>query len=349
MKWLKKILTPNTLIPLLSILFALLIGSVIILITGNNPIEAYGYMLEGAFGSNYRIGEVLVKATPLIFTGLAIAFAYRSGVFSIGADGQLIFGATLSITLVSLCPNLSGPLQLILGLSAGALGGAVWGAIAGMLKSFRGVSEIISTMMMNYIAIYIASYLYSGHLRSPEGMQPRSILIPENAQLAGLFDGTRIHFGVLLAVIAALVVAYVLFRTAAGKRFRSVGINAEASNCLGINVKKYMVLSLAISGALAGLCGSVELFSIQPRLQGGFCSNFGFDGIAVALMGQLNPFGVIGAALFFAVLKVGASYMELMTNIPSSTITILQGTIILFMASGGAIVKYGHFFTTKKS
>lgn len=330
-------------VPVVSAIAALLIGIVVIELTGNNAAEAYSYMLRGAFASTNNICELFVIAVPLILTGLAVTFAYRSGVFTIGVDGQLIIGAIAAAWFVETFRNLPGVVVAVGGILTGMAVGAVWGAIAGALKAYRRVNEIVSTLLMNYIALYLADYLYTVPLAAESSKIPQTERVAETARLPVLVGGTRLHIGILIALFCAVMVYYILFKTAWGTKFRAVGMNAVAAECNGISVKKYMVASMAISGAIGGLAGTIELLGTQYRIQSGFCADYGFDGIAVALIGQLNPIGTVLAALFFAALNVGSNSMELMTSVPSSIADIIQSIIIFFVVAGSVLVERNFF------
>ncbi len=326
-------------VPVVSAIAALVIGIFIIELTGNNAMEAYSYMFRGAFGSMNNICELFVIAVPLILTGLAVAFAYRSGVFTIGVDGQLLMGAICAAWFVDTFSSLPGIALMIGGMLTGMVAGAVWGAIAGALKAYRGVNEIVSTLLMNYIALYLVDYLYTVALAAESSKIPQTEKIVDAAKLPVLVDGTRLHIGIIIALVCAVIVYYVLFKTEWGMKFRAVGINPVAAKCNGISVTKYMVMSMAVSGAIGGLAGTIELLGTQYRIQSGFCTDYGFDGIAVALIGQLHPVGVVLAALFFAALNVGSNSMELMTSVPSSIADIIQSIIILFVVAGSVLVE----------
>lgn len=330
-------------VPFFSAIAALIAGAVIIDLTGNSASEAYSYMFRGAFGSKNNICELLVISIPLLLTGLAVAFAYRSGVFTIGVDGQLLMGAIAAAWFVDAFQSLPGPVLIIGALAAGMLVGAVWGAIAGALKAYRGVNEIVSTLLMNYIALYLVNFLYTYPLAAESSKIPQTEKIPEHARLGILADGTRLHAGLAIAALCAVLVYYVLFRTDWGVKFRAVGLNSTAAGCSGIPVKKYMVASMAVSGAIGGLAGVIELLGTQYRVQSGFCADYGFDGIAVALIGGLHPAGVVLAALFFGILKVGSNSMELMTSVPSSIADIIQAIVIFFVVAGTVLVEKNVF------
>jgi general nucleoside transport system permease protein len=329
----------KAMVPIVSALLALALGIFIIMLTGNDPLEAYQYMFGGMFGSFNNFSELLVSAIPFIFTGLAIAFAYKSGVYTIGVDGQLIMGAMAASLFADTFSTLNGYVIMVGAIACGMAAGALWGAIAGALKAYRKVNEIVSTLIMNYIALFFAQYLYSGPLEAKSSRIPQTEKIIEKAHLPILFDGTRLHSGLFIAILSVILVYYILYHTSLGVKFRAVGINGVASQYNGIGVKQYTTVAMAISGAIGGLAGTVELLGTQFKIMDGFCANFGFDGIAIALIGQLHPIGVAFAALFFAGLDVGSNSMELMTNVPSSIADILQGIIIIFVVSGSVLVR----------
>lgn len=326
-------------VPVVSAIVALILGIFVIELTGNDAMMAYDFMFQGAFGSFNSICEVVVIAIPLIFTGLAITFAYRSGVFTIGVDGQLIIGTACASYVLTTFKGLPPVVAILFGMLVGMLAGAFWGAIAGALKAYRKVNEIVSTLLMNYIALYFVNYLFSGPMAAKDSKIPQTEKISDCLKLPVMFEGTRLHIGIIIVLVCAVLIYYVLFHTSWGMKFRAVGINADAARCNGVNVSQYMIVSMAISGAIAGLAGTVELLGTQFKIQSGFCADFGFDGIAIALIGQLHPIGVVLAGLFFGVLNVGSNSMELMTSVPSSIAEIIQGMIIIFVVAGTVLVE----------
>lgn len=308
---------------------------------GQNPIEAYGYLLKGAFGSVGSIGETFVKAIPLIFTGLAATFAYRCGIFNLGGEGQFIMGAVASIALVTAFTDSMNPLLLlIISIIAGTIAGGLWGVIPGMLKAYFSLNEMIITILLNYIAVLFMDYLYSGPLK--EANIPQTMAVAEGSQLSKIFPGTRIHLGLIFAVIVVAVLYYFLFHTSNGFKLRAVGLNAEASRVNGYDVKKILILTFIISGAIAGFGGSVELHGAQYRLMAGFGDGFGFDGVAIALIGQLNPIGTLLVAYFFAVLRTGANAMQIATGISTTVVDIIQALVIIFVIGSS-------FFTSQST
>lgn len=330
MRWKNDLI--KILIPVVSVLISFLIGMVIIASIGGDPIEAYKYLFQGAFGSKSNVGQTFVKATPLIFTGLAATFAYKCGVFNLGAEGQFIIGAVTSIWLSTTLKNAGGLSMLVFSLSMGMIAGGIWGAIPGILKITRGLNEMIVSIMLNYIAVLFMGYLYSGPLR--EKNLPQTAAVTD--KLARLVKGTPVHAGIVIALVLALAIYYFLFYTAAGFRLRAVGLNQTASEFNGLPVKKLMMISFIVSGAIAGLGGSVELHGTQFRLMNGFGQGYGFTGVAIALIGQLNPIGTVLVAYLFAVLRTGATTMQVGSGMPTSVIDIIQALVIVFAMAGAA-------------
>lgn len=334
----------KVLVPVISILCSFLIGAILIAGIGGNPFEAYSYLFSGAFGTASNIGETFVKATPLIFTGLAATFAYRCGVFNLGAEGQFVMGAVVSAWISATVTGLPSPLMLLISITCGAIAGGLWGVIPGILKITRGLNEMIVSIMLNYVAILFMGFLYSGPLR--EGSVPQTASV--TAKLGRLFSPTKIPSGILIALVLAVVIYYYLFYTSNGFKLRTVGLNRTAAEYNGFPVKKLMLVSFVVSGAIAGIGGSVELHGTQFRLMSGFGEGYGFDGVAVALIGQLNPIGTVLVSYLFAVLRKGATTMQVGTGLPTSVIDIIQALVIVFAVAGSAFVnlpRIRQFFT----
>ncbi len=331
----------DALLPLIATLAALAIGAVMLLLLGANPLVGYAALLEGAFGSLNAIADTAVKATPLLLVGLGICIAFRSGVINIGGEGQMIMGALASIALGLAFPNASGWLIVPLALLLGFLAGAVWGGIPGYLKARFNVNEILSTIMMNVIAVQWMNLLLRGPLI--DTAQKGAARIPQTPRLSAAFDlprlvPTRLHLGTLIAILLAFVVYFFLWRTTVGYRIRAVGLNPHASRYAGINVERYMVLSLFLSGAFAGLAGAVQVygvnhFMITDGTAAGFTGSAGFNGIVAALFGQLHPVGTIPASFLFGALLVGANKLQRVTQVPAALITALNGLVVVFVVS----------------
>nr|WP_110943512.1 ABC transporter permease [Virgibacillus senegalensis] len=325
----------NILVPVISVLLGLLAGAIIMAAFGYNPFFGYQALWDGSFGDVYYIGETIRQVTPYIFTGLAVAFAFRSGLFNIGAEGQVIVGWLASVWVGA---AFDAPLviHLPLAILAAALAGAIWGFIPGLLKAKLGVHEVIITIMMNYIALHVSNALIRTVLSEK---QDTSDPIKDTASLASnwlmeITSYSRIHYGILLALAAAVVMWFLLEKTTAGFELRSVGYNQHASEYAGMNVGKNIILAMVISGAFAGLGGAMEglgTFGYMPTHSA--FTNLGFDGIAVALLGGNHAFGVVLAALLFGTLKIGALNMPTAADVPSELVEIVIALIIFFVAS----------------
>ena len=320
------------LVQVVAVLLALLIGAVLLLISGANPIEAYAALFRGAFGSPIAIGRTLEKATPLIFSGLAVAFAFKAGMFNIGAQGQLLFGAItaafLGFALHGLPPIIHMPLALI----GGALAGGAYAYIPGALKAYRGVHEVITTIMLNYIAINITDYLADGPWKdtSPGNVVARTPNIDPAAVIGKLGP---VPIGFIIAILAAFVVWWLLQKTTVGFEIRMVGLNPSAARYAGIKVAKTLILTMVISGFLAGMGGAVETLGVVHRYQPGFNVGLGFDGITVAMLGKTNPFGVIPAAILVGAMKAGSAEMQFSSGVAKEITDVIQALILFFVAA----------------
>ena len=323
-------------VPVISILAAFIIGGIIILCLGKNPFQAYGCLFSGAFGSSRKIAQTLVIACPLIFTGLTAAFAYRCGVFNLGGEGQFIMGAVSSIFFITKS-GLEGMPGLLLSLLTGAAGGALWGMIPGILKITRGLNEMIVSIMLNYVAVLFMGYVYTTLLR--DGSVPQTYAIPDSTKIPVISKSFPVHWGIGIALFLAFAGYYFLFYTSKGFKLRAVGLNATAAFFNGFPVNRYILFSFIISGAAAGLGGSVELHGKQLRLMSGFGQGYGFDGVAIALIAQLNPIGTAAVAFIFAVLRKGASTLQTGMQIPTSIVDIIQALVIIFAVAGTALLK----------
>jgi ABC-type uncharacterized transport system permease subunit len=332
----------DILMPFLATLAALGVGAIMLMVFDANPVVAYGAMLEGAFGSTNALADTLVKATPLLLVALGICIAFRGGVINIGGEGQLILGA-LAATVVGISlPDAPGYVIIPAALIIGFIAGGAWGAIPGFLKAYFNVNEILSTIMMNAIAVQMMNYLLSGPLIDPVQLEAAS-RIPQTARLNAVFDlprlvPTRLHLGTGLAIIAAFLVFIFLWRTVIGYRIRAVGLNSNASRYAGINVPRHIVLSLLLSGAFCGLAGAIQIYGLHHRMftdgsATGFTGSAGFNGIVVALFGQLHPLGAIPASFLFGALIVGANKLQRVMQVPSSFIIALNGLVVVFVVS----------------
>jgi simple sugar transport system permease protein len=334
------------LIPMLAILTAVILGGIIIAMVRGNPFLAYYGLIDGSFGSAKALSETAVWATPYIFGGLAVALAFKGGLFNIGAEGQLALGATFSALIGYALPLWLGfdipaiihlPLTIIVGMAAGM----VWAGIVGFLKAYTGGHEVINSIMMNYIALNTISFLLNGPMKdpSPTNVIARTPLIGEGARMPAIIDGLRINWGFILALVVAYLVWWMLNKTTLGFEIRTVGANPDAAKYAGINVKRTIILTMGLSGMLAGLAGAIEVTGLNYRHELGFSIGYGFDAIAIALLGKSHPLGVVLAAILFAAMRNGATRMQFLTQMPVDLISMLQALILLFVAAD-AIIRY---------
>ena len=320
--------------PIVSVLLALIVGAIVIACLGKSPIQGYAAMLQGSLGDAGKIGKTLERACPLIFTGLAAVFAYKCGVFNLGGEGQFIMGGCAT-AIVVLGLGLKGPMGLLLGIIAGIVVGGIWALIPGIMKITRGLNEMITTIMLNYIAMYFMEYIFK-NVFSDQGL-PKTLAMPKATHLADIGPA---HAGVLIAIILGIFLWYVIFRTSFGFKIRAVGMSPTAARVNGFPVRFLMLAAFVISGAIAGLGGAVELLGKTPfRLADGFGSGFGFDGVAIALIAQLNPVASIVVALLFGILSTGGTMMQSVIGVPTAIVDIIRGLIIIFAVAGMAMVK----------
>jgi ABC-type uncharacterized transport system permease subunit len=345
----KKILqsiSEAVLIPFLAILTAVIIGGIIIWFVGGDPILAYKGLIQGSMGSTKALSETAVWATPYIFAGLAVALAFKGGLFNIGAEGQLAVGAVFSALIGYALPewlgfSLPGYIHLPLAIIVGMLTGGIWAGIVGALKAYTGGHEVINTIMMNYIALNTTSYLLNGVMkdRSPTNVIARTPLIAESARMPAIFDGLRVHWGFVLALLVAFFIWWLLNKTTLGFEIRTVGLNPDAAKYAGINVKRTIILTMLFSGMLAGLAGAIEVTGLNYRHELGFSIGYGYDAIAIALLGKSHPLGVVLASFLFAAMRNGATRMQFLTQLPVDLISMIQALILLFVAAD-AIIRY---------
>jgi general nucleoside transport system permease protein len=334
------------LIPSLAIFTAVVLGGIIIASVKGNPFLAYYGLIQGSFGSARALSETAVWATPYILAGLAVALAFKGGLFNIGAEGQLAVGAVFAALIGYGLPEWLGRdipafIHLPLAIIIGMLMGALWAAIVGFLKAYTGGHEVINTIMMNYIALNTISFLLNGPMKdpNPNNVTARTPLIAESARMPVIFPGLRVHWGFVLALLVAYLVWWLLNKTTLGFEIRTVGANPDAAKYAGINVKRIIILTMALSGMLAGLAGTIEVTGLNYRHELGFSIGYGFDAIAIALLGRSHPLGVVLAAILFAAMRNGATRMQFLTQMPVDLISMLQALILLFVAAD-AIVRY---------
>jgi general nucleoside transport system permease protein len=330
----------SVLVPIYAILLAVLVGGVVILLVGSNPVEAYWALLRGMFGSADRIAASLARSTPFIGAALAVAFAFRAGLFNIGAEGQLLVGATAAawVGTFSGLADLPGLVFVPIVLLAGALGGMVWGAIPGALKARTGAHEVITTIMLNSVAVLYVRWLVNSTdpllLKDPTASVPRTRSIPEAARLPELVDSQPpLHVGFILMVLLCVVVWFILSRMTFGFEVRTVGTNPNAAKYAGIGVNRTIVLVMALSGSFAGLAGAGEISGTSGFLSPGVFVGIGFDAIAIALLARANPFAIILTSILWGSMLSGAGLMQQETGLSIDAVRIVQALVLLFVAA----------------
>lgn len=323
------------LVQALAALTGLAAGAILIWATGGDPVLAYGGLWEGSLGRPASVSETLVWATPYILAGLAVGLAFRGGLFNIGAEGQLTVGALAAAWVGYGVQGVPWPLHLLLALAAGAVGGGAWAAVAGLLKARTGAHEVITTIMLNYVALLATGYLLAGPMKDPSPfvVAAQTPKVLESARIPALVADLRVHWGLILALLLAGACWWLLFRSTVGFAIRTVGLNASAARYAGISIGGTVVLTMALSGGLAGLAGAVEVLGVNYYHAPGFSVGYGFDSIAVALLGKSHPLGVIPAALLFGALRAGATRMQFVSQIPIDIISVVQGIILLLVAA----------------
>ncbi|MCL4488625.1 MAG: ABC transporter permease [Chloroflexi bacterium] len=318
----------------LSFLMAFGVATILILLAGFDVVRGYETMLKGAFGSPVAIGDVLARSTPLVFTGLSVAIAFRSGLFNVGAEGQLLLGA-MAAALVGLIPGLPAVLHIPLAFSAAALTGALIGTVPAYLKARFGAHEVITTLMLNYVVILFTGYLANYPFHPLGELSPATAKIAASAELPRLIQGSQFSPGIFIAVGAAILFSVILNRSVIGYEIRAVGFNSQAAAAKGIKQARSWMIALGLAGAAAGLGGAGEVLAVHRRFIVGFSPGYGFDGIAVALMAQSNPLGTIPAALLLGAIRTGALVMDQTTKIPGDFVTVIQGLVLVFLAAPG--------------
>lgn len=314
-------------VPIAVVVGALAASAVVLLAAGANPVLALGALAEGALGDGFAIADTLGKTSPLVLTGLAVAIAFRAGVWNIGAEGQFLMGALAATAAAIPLAAAPGPIALVAALGTGAAAGAGWAAISAMLRVQRNVSEVIATIMLNFVAIRLVGFAVHGPLMESAGRYPQSEALGASARLPMLASG--VHSGVAIAFLLVPVTWFVLHRTALGFRWRATGDNAEAARLAGLAPSGAIVSAMIASGALAGLAGAIEVTGVTGRLFEQFSSGQGYTAIAVALLARLNPFGVAASALFFGALAAGSGSMQRVAGVSAVFVAIVQALAIL--------------------
>lgn len=340
------------LISIIATLLGLIAGALLMFATGHNAFEGFLYLIQGGTKSLERIGNTIATATPLILTGLSIAFAFRTGLFNIGTPGQMLFGG-LCATVVGHTVSLPRPLLLIVLVVVALLGGAIWAAIPGLLKALFNVHEVVSCIMMNWVGYWIVYYVVKDYF--PNGSKATESLPLTDAAtlrapwLSNLFSGSYINLGIILAILAVIIIAFILNKTTFGYELKAVGFNKDAAAYAGISVNRSVVFSMMIAGSLAGLAGLTQYLGVATNIQIGVMPTQGFDGIAVSLLGANTPVGALLAALFFGLLYAGRGYMSVMTSVPPEIADTIIATIIYFAATSVLVERVLDKIKSKRS
>ena len=329
------------LVALAAILLAFLVTGIVMSSIGYDPIEAYKQLISGSLGGVSALSESLVKTIPLILTGLSFAMARRAGLVNLGATGQLYIGALCGTLVGVYLQGLPAFVHVPLALFAGLTGGAVCGGIVGLLKNRFSANELITTIMLNEIAIALANCLVDGPMKDLEAatLFPQSKAILDTAVLPKILPGTRLHAGLFVALLAVAFYAFFLQKTKRGYEVRITGINPSAAQCAGMNVQRTQLLAMLLAGGFAGLAGGIEILSVQKRLMQSFAGSLGFDGIAVALLGNTNPLGILLSAFLFGMMSNGSNKMQMLSNVPGAVIYLMQGLIVLFVVGRNLYAK----------
>lgn len=341
----------KVMVSLVAVLLGLIAGALLMLATGHNPLVGFSFMVQGGLKNLERIGNTIATATPLILTGLSVAFAFRTGLFNIGAAGQMLFGGFCA-TVVGLTVTLPSFVLVPLMILVGILGGALFAFIPGFLKAKFNVNEVVSTIMMNWIAYWIVYYTIPAYFKG--NMETESKILQDGATLradwiSNLFQGSFINLGIFLAIMAVIVIAFILNKTTFGFELKSVGFNRHAAEYAGISVNKNIILSMMIAGGLAGLAGVVQYAGNANCIQIGVLPSQGMDGIAVALLGANSPVGALISALFFGLLYSGRGFMNAMAKIPPEIADTIIATIIYFAATSVLMERLFDNFKRKKA
>lgn len=327
-----------------SVVAALLVGAVMLLALGADPISGFATMFGAAFGSADGLASTAVKSIPLMLVGVGICIAFRANVINIGGEGQMVLGALLATTFALSFPSLPAVIMLPMVLLAGMVGGGIWGAIPGALKAYYNVSEILSTIMLNIVAVQIMAFLLRGPLIDPGEIErgtriPQTARLPESSDMPMLVESYNLHAGIVVAVIAAIGAWILLWRTGLGFRLRSVGLSQPAARYAGIKVKRSIVIAMMLSGAMSGLAGAILVFGgeshrmVTDGSTMGFTGGAGFNGIVVALFGALHPLWTIPSSFLFGGMLVGANSLQRVAQVPAALIIALNGLIVIFVVS----------------
>lgn len=349
---------------ILAVMAVMLLGAIILWAIGADVVKTYLVILTEPLKNKIGVTEVLLRMIPLTIIALGITVAYRSGIINIGAEGQMAIGILATTAIALVFPNLPRSVLIPFAMLAGAVGGAAWGFIPGFLKAKLEVSELLSTVMLNYIAAQLYTFFLRGPMLDPAEITmgsgtPQSMRLTRNLDLTRLIPGTRLHTGIFIALGLAVIMYILLWKTSFGFKMRAAGASERAARYSGINVPKYLIISMMISGAFAGIAGSIEIAGVHRRAIEGVTSGYGFSGIVVALFGGLHPAGILPAAFFFGLLLYGADMTQRLVGVPANMVQVLQGIIILVIVATKMVLsnpylmqrveETWHAFTSRKT
>ena len=319
----------------IAVLAALMVGAIIIIAVGGDVFETYWIIISMPFKNLRSFSEVLIRMIPLLIIALGISVSSRCGIINIGAEGQMYMGIIAATAIATNCGSLPKIILIPMCIVAGAVAGGLYGFIPGWLKAKLEVSELLSTVMLNYAAAQFFDFCIRVPLLDPNEKSgtPMSRRIAENATLSRLFRGMSLHQGVFLAIILVVIIYLLMFKTTWGYKMRAAGASKRAARYGGINVPKYLIIAMVISGACAGMAGAVELMGVQGRAVAGMTGGYGFSGVVVALFGALHPFWIVPASFFFGILLYSQVNLQILTSVPPNLVKALQGLIILIIVA----------------
>jgi ABC-type uncharacterized transport system permease subunit len=325
----------NVFIPLVAVVLALATVALLLVAVGSNPLDAYRDMWNAALGDRFALSTTVTKTMPRLLAALGIALALRAGLWNIGAEGQLYVGALATTAVALYEPDLGAPVMIAAALVAGALAGAAWAMIPGVLRAKRGVSEVITSLMLVYIGIQLTNYVLESPWAEPGSTFPSSPYVPDGASLPTIVAGTLLNAGALVGLVLVAVAWFLMSRSTFGLRLNAIGGNERAARIAGVRVSLMIVLAMAASGAFAGLAGGMEVLGVRGRLVEGFSPGYGFEAIAIALLGRLNAFGILGAALLFGALDAGSAGLQTAAQgVPASISQVAEGLAVAYVLVG---------------
>lgn len=323
----------NLLFPAITFILAIIVSGIMLAVMGYNPIQAYRLILLGTFKNASTIGNALANSIPLMLAGLAVSIAGKAGILNLGVEGQLCIGGILGTVCALFLPIENRFLMIIVIMIVSMLGGMIWGGLVGVLKAGFGTNEVVVALMLNYIATFFTSYLVAGPLKDPDAATNQTGKIPECARLLRIIDRTQITAAIYIALAVCVLTWFMFKHTTFGYKLRCVGSNAKAAMANGIPYKKYMIYAMCLSGAVSGLVGTTEIIGKYYRFTEGFSNGIGFTGVAIAALAGYNPFAVVIVSILFGILNAGSLTLGREMGISSKMFMVIQGIIVLFVAT----------------